>query len=191
MTLNQLIARAIDTARAGQTPEAQAQLSTMEAEVETLLAQSLHDLATMTARDSRRRHLLTKQFELTLATDTSTGSQYAELEDEMLSDYICYGTIRNPAELSSQSEALGEQFEHIQHFTDFARPLPEGFPFYCVHNNRFYFRGSSGTYTDTNASLWLECPYVPTITEVPVVLEDDLVKLVANALVGMVNAKAA
>lgn len=184
MNLTQYQARVIDTAKAGQSPDVQAVLSTMDAEVESMSGEALHQLATMVARDSRRRHILSKVFSLTIDTELGVG-QYAAVDAAMLSEFLDYGSVR----VSDNANAgLGTAYERILHYADFIGPQPTAFGYYCLHRDRLYLRApNSGSFADSPTPLQVDCSYVPTIAQVPAEAEDDLVRIGADLLLAKVK----
>lgn len=183
MNLTQYQARVIDTAKAGQPPDVQAVLSTMGAEVESMSNEALHALATQVASDSRQRHLLTKTFSISLASEAD-GRQYAAVDAAMLSEFLDYGSVRC-SDLANNS--LGTAYERVLHFADFVAYLPSVFGYYCLHQNKIYVRHvGSPAFTDSPTPLVVECSYVPTIAQVPAEKEDELVRIGANLLLAKI-----
>lgn len=186
MNLATYTARVIDTAKAGQSPDVQAVLSTLDPEVESMSNEALQTLATRVAADSRLRHLLSKVFSLTLANETD-GRQYADVDAVMLTEFLDYGSVRC-SDLANNS--MGTAYERVLHFADFIAYLPSVFGYYCLHQNKIYVRHvGSLSFSDSPTPLIVECPYVPTIAQVPDELANDLVRLGANLLLAkLVNA---
>lgn len=187
LSLTTYTAKVIDTAKAGQPPEVQAQLSTMDAEVESMSNEALQKLAQRTASDSRLRHLLSKSFSLTL-TNEADGRQYAAVDAAMLSEFLDYGSVRCTDFANNQ---LGTAYERVLHFADFISYLPPVFGYYCLHQNKIYVKHiSSQAFTDSPTPLVVECSYVPAIAQVPDELQNDIVRLGADLLLAKVVSNA-
>lgn len=185
LTLPIYTARVIDTAKAGQPPDVQAKLSTMEMEVETLSGEALHTLALGVAKDSRRRHLLSKVFSLTIDSEIGVG-QYAAVDDAMLTECLDYGSVRVS---DNQNNGLGTQLQRVLHYSDLISWLPPQFGYYCLHRDRLYLRAiGSGSFFDSPTPLQADCSYVPTIPQVVTELYDDFYRIGADLLLAKLNA---
>ena len=175
MTLQELVDRAIFTVQSS-TKLGENPIISQDLEAEVLAARALQILATEVAADGERRHLLMKSVQVTL-----DGDGKGVLPAEMYSEYLDRGSVRD-ADLAANN-GKGNVLVRVHQYETFLGPLSPFLGFYATQNNEIHTRAiSSGGFSDTQGPLTVECSYVPTVAEVPVEIEDDLVMILAELL---------
>jgi hypothetical protein len=175
LTLQSLIALAIDTAVAGTDPDSNV-IQKLRREAESLVPQCLDKLARDVAADRDLQARLMTEFNVSLSAGVGT------IPSEMLLEYIHEATVVD--------QDGGNVLSRVQYLKDLYQPLFNSFGYYTVANNQFYTKQiNSGSLTDTAGPLIIDAPFVPTktgiSTEIPSEIEPNLVELLAFRLRGM------
>ena len=153
-----------------------------EAEAGLAIPYAMHELAQEIAEDYLRRGLLQQDYSVTISAGignplTATGAITSAAD--ILYETIPWGQVK---------DADNNRLVYGQHKTDFERYLPPGFKYFALINQRIYARSAStGTYEtdlgDVSTPLTVTANFVPTVSSVPVELEDDAVRTLARVLV--------
>jgi len=184
MTWTQLISFAINTAVAG-TDADNNPIIKQRLEAAAMTDQAIHELATIIAGNPELRSRLEKQFSVTLTSGIGT------IPAGMLTEYLREGAVRDSD--TGANNGNGNVLARVQRLAAFLTDADTSLGLYCLSTNQIYARPPASTYpSDTIGPLVINAPFVPTTTnldtEVPDEITDELVKLLAQKLRGILFA---
>jgi len=184
MTWTQLITLAINTAVAGTDADNNPILK-QRLEAAAMSDQAIHELATMVAGSPELRSRLEKSFSLTITSGVGS------IPAGMLTEYLREGSVRDTSDMSLFPN--GTPYARIKYLNDFLTDQNTLLGRYCLDGNSIYATAPGiSDYTQNTLTLTAIAPFVPTTTnlntEVPDEVTDELVKLLAQKLRGMIAA---
>lgn len=189
MTLAEIIRSALDTAIAGTDPDANI-LQKLKQEAEVLAEQAIHHLATDVAGDPERRGLLERATSITLTNGIGT-LESASANYDILTEFISEGAVMDSD--TGASNQVGNVLVRVKYLTDFYKPLPSVFGYYCITTGGQIMtrQVATGSLTDTISPVVITAPVVPKLsaiaTYLPHVLEDKMVKYLAMRIRGYID----
>lgn len=143
---------------------------------------AMHNLATKVWKDPRRKGLLSQDYSVTLTNGvgtilTATGTITSEAD--ILYESVADGKVRDTA-----NDVL---LAFIPQVAQFEGHLQLGLYYYTLRNQRIYTRSAtSGIYGndqyDVIGPLTITAQYIPTVSSIPVELEDEAVITLAELM---------
>lgn len=184
MTLAECIRLSIDTAIAG-TDVDRNPLAKQTLEAESLLDQSLHELAVEVAQNPDLRGRLTKEYSITLTNGIGALTSGINIE------FLREGSVRDGD--TSANNGYGNILQRVYHRNDFYNYLYPAYGYYFVgENNAIYTRQiATGDFISTLSPLTIDAPFTPTKSEINTLIDteisDELVKILAARLRGTLD----
>lgn len=140
-----------------------------------------HRLANEVARDTNRRHLLQQSYSITTTAD-SAGDMCGALLTATGSITSAADILPDSVPLGSVVDSQGNSYSYIPQWASFRYgTYPAVFGYYTLRAQKLYVRSvTNGSFTDDVSPLSVTANFVPTITNLPDNLANDLTQITAE-----------